>query len=447
MSDDPAAFPDWARAALNTEVSSTPSDPVASVASHRGDSAWTLLMDAAVVGPFLPRELGAPAGRDDDRRAAERTVLDFAETTLTPNGTKWILLHDARVSVLNASGAGDELKQAIERTRTKFPDPFSVALRRYLESPGAVAETTDLATLEATRTAVAALEGVTTLTLPALDRLDQEVEFARLLAQFARMTGEVPGQPGSHRFFGRDTELKTLRDYCEGVEAESYKTQFTRVIQRATRTGIVPHVVSGVGGVGKTTLVARFMLEHVRAGRSRWPFAYLDFDRSTVNASHLTALLAEMCTQVATQFADLSQPMTEMRARLQTLASKTEAFSGSAVIPQLRPYAQEFRGHIDRLIEGGDRLIAGSRPFLLVFDTFEVVQYEADLVRHLEEFVAAFSDPTSSRPWGRLRLIMAGRREIATFLGAVEPVPLGPLDPEGSESMLTALASEDDVVV
>jgi uncharacterized protein (DUF2235 family) len=447
MSDAPAEFPDWVVAALNSKVSPPSSAPVASVASHRGGSAWPLLMDAAVVGPFLPRDLGRQAGRDDERRAAERTLLDFAETTLTPHGAKWILLHDARVAVLNASGAGDELQRAIDRTRTKFTDPFSVALRRYLESAGAVDETTDLATLEATRTAVAALEGVTTFTLPSLDDLDREVEFARLLAQFARMTGEVPGKPGSDRFFGRDTELKTLRDYCEGIDAESYKTQLTRVIQRARRTGIVPHVVSGVGGVGKTTLVAKFMLEHVRAGRSRWPFAYLDFDRSTVNASHLTALLAEMCAQVATQFADLSQPMTEMRDSLQTLAAKTEALSGSEVIPLLRPYAQKFCDHIDRLIEGGDRLIAGLRPFLLVFDTFEVVQYEAGLVRHLEEFVAAFSPSSSSRPWGRLRLIVSGRRAVPSFLGEVVQVPLGPLDAAGSASMLKALASDSEVAL
>jgi hypothetical protein len=446
---DAFQFPDWVVAALNKKSATvTPGRP-ASIVSHRGQSVWQLLMDAAVVGPFLPRDLGEGADDDQSRRADERAVLDFAETTQTPSGVKWMLRHDARIELLNASGPGEDLNRALERTRPKFSDPFSTALRRHLQPQPPPAATTDLSALEATRTALAAIDGVTAFTLPRLDQLDREVEFARLLAQFSRMIGERPGQPGSHRFFGRSGELKTLRDYCEGVEAESFGTQVARIAYRAGRAlrgGIVPHIVWGVGGVGKTTLVAKFMLEHVRASRSRWPFAYLDFDRSTVNAGHLTGLLAEMCTQVAAQFADLGEPLTDLRMRLQTLAAKTEMLSSSEMLPQLRPYAQEFRTHIDHMVEGGDSLITGSRPFLLVFDTFEIVQYEADLVRHLEEFVALFNNP-ASRPWGRLRLIIAGRREVTSFLGPVQSVPLGPLDAAGSASMLQSLASDANVTL
>jgi hypothetical protein len=447
---DAFEFPDWVVAALNRKstTAAAPGRP-ASIVSHRGQSVWQLLLDAAVVGPFLPRDLGDGADDDQTRRADERAVLDFAETTQTPAGVKWLLRHEARIELLNASGPGEDLNRALERTRRRFSDPFSIALRQYLQPQPRPTVSPDLSALEATRTALAAIDGVTAFTLPRLDQLDREVELARLLAQFSRMVGEKPGQPGSDRFFGRTVELKTLRDYCEGIEAESIGTQVARIAYRAGRAfrgGIVPHIVWGVGGVGKTTLVAKFMLEHVRASRSRWPFAYLDFDRSTVNAGHLTALLTEMCTQVAAQFAELSEPLNDLRLRLQTLAAKTETLSSSETLPQLRPCAQEFRSQIDRIVEGGDSLITGSRPFLLVFDTFEIVQYEADLVRHLEEFVALFNNPVN-RPWGRLRLIIAGRREVPSFLGSVQSVPLGPLDAAGSASMLQSLASDAMVML
>jgi hypothetical protein len=446
MSDYPTDLPDWVVNALKPGASPSAADPPASVTALQGQPSWPLLVDAAVVGAFLPRSLGLRAVDESVRPAAERAVLAFAETTQTPDGAKWLLRRDPRVAVLNAALSTGDLPKAIERTRTQFTDPFSVALRRCLEgSTVTPANVGDLSELEATRAAVAAVSGVTALKLPTLQDLDREVELGRLLAQFARMVGEVPGRRGTDRFFGRANDLNKLRDYCDVVEVETLLAGAARLGQRAARTfrGLVPRVVWGVGGVGKTTLVAKFMLEHARASRSGFPFAYLDFDRSTVNAAHPSALLIEMCVQVGAQFKELTRPLSDLRARIAEVAVEAESVSSSEVISKLRPHAQEFRVHIDDLLERREaEAFELTRPFLLVFDTFEVAQYSADLVKDLEKFVATLS---GARPWTRLRLIIAGRSPVDGFLGPVEQIPLGALDLHGSVQMLMAVASDAGV--
>lgn len=46
------------------------------------------------------------------------------------------------------------------------------------------------------------------------------------------------------------------------------------------------------GGVGKSTLLARFILDHAEIdGAKRIPYSYLDFDDSEVDPMHLETLL------------------------------------------------------------------------------------------------------------------------------------------------------------
>jgi hypothetical protein len=107
-------------------------------------------------------------------------------------------------------------------------------------------------------------------------------------------------------------------------------------------------------------------------------------------------------------------------------------------------YALKFRQLIDDHLAGLESLFEWARPFLLVFDTFEVVQYTEENVTDLEEFVRAFSHQDESGMWPRMRLIISGRKKVSNFLGPVEELQLGALDAEGSVEMLLALARDAD---
>lgn len=427
------ALPDWARGVLQQAPASEPKSLLG-----RDAAVWPLLVDAATTATFLPRELQPSALSGAERRRAEQSVLELSELA----GARWSLTRDWRRHVLSQCEPG-ELRSAIERSPASADDPLTEALRAYLR--GTTQESLDalsIEQLEARRLAASWLRGISGLALPSMEELDRQIELRRLLSPFERMIGRKPGKPD--RFFGRASEVERLRAYVQVIAADNLAQKVARGISNFTRLfrGRKPLTVWGTGGVGKTTLVAYFMLEHAHAARGRFPFAYLDFDRSTISARNRASLLAEIVRQVGAQFPALTATMDALRHDLAEVASMIELRPESDSVALLQPFAMRFRAAFDDAFE--------SEPFLLVFDTFEVVQYAPDQVRALEELVRAFTTTDDSwgassgdtPVWGRLRLIISGRRRVPEFLGATEELPLGPLDPAGSAQLLEALAAD-----
>jgi hypothetical protein len=441
------SLPEWAQDAIKVALKPEVSE---SASVHQNDASWPLLLEAAVVKSFLPSELAPNVVKGEERSSTEQVVLGFAETTREPNGiVKWSLKQEARVQVLQVAINTEDLKAAIQRTSVAFADKVSRALRDWLTEGSPATENLDLPSLEATRIAANSLAGVSAVDPLEVEDLDREIEFRRLLRVFERMVGRRKEEGGAEqveRFFGRDNEMENLRGYVGVIPSDSIAGTARRALNWLSRTitGRAPMAVWGVGGVGKTTLISKFMLEHAEAAVSRYPFAYLDFDRNTISARQRSGLLTEMCLQAGSQFKDLTKPMADLRGRVRELARKLETSHEFEYMSLLTPYTQEFRRLIDEFLTNQERTFEFARPFLLVFDTFEVVQYSEDDVVGLQEFVEAFSHPSEKRMWNRMRLIISGRKEVANFLGEVEKLPLGALDPAGSAAMLTALAADAD---
>ncbi|HET6890544.1 MAG TPA: hypothetical protein VFH31_05530, partial [Pyrinomonadaceae bacterium] len=455
MSEPPESdfesMPDWVQAALERALKR---QPAPSPLAHRAGDAWPLLVEAAVVRSFLPRDLAPNAVDTENRSNAEGIVLGFAETTYGPDGVQWSLTQQSRAEVVDAAWATGDLQKAIDDTTTRFKDDISFALRTCLTQGSDLVQASDLKSLEATRIAVASLAGVSTLKLPSLKLLDREIELRRLLAQFERMIGrrsDTTGSAKKDRFFGRADELEKLRGYVGVISAATLFGSAKRVIDSVFRKikGRGALAVWGVGGAGKTTLISKFMLEHAEAASSRYPFAYLDFDRATIGARQRLGLLAEMCRQAGTQFDELAEPMAKLQTEVRELARRLESTKEFEYISYVAPYCLKFRKLVDQLLESLESRFEWSRPFLLVFDTFELVQYTEgeiegqDDIKGLEDFVQGFSEPNEG-PWPRLRLIISGRKKITHFLGEVEDLPVGALDPQGSAELLVALSADAD---
>jgi hypothetical protein len=445
---DLSDVPSWARSVLDRELQPQESE---SALSYREDAVWPLLVEAAVVNTFLPQDLAPEAVKSDERSEAERVVLNFAETSRAlDGGLQWSLKDETRAEVIKEIFNTTSLQQAIDRTAKVFHDAGSEALRNCL-SKEPVTESLDLDSLEATRFAVSSLSHL----LPDLpnigslniDNLDREIEYRRLLRVFERMIGRRPNPDGTkpiERFYGRDEEMEALRDYVGVVPADSLGSRVRRGFNWLSRTisGRTPFVIWGVGGVGKTTLVSKFMLEHADAAVGRYPFSYLDFDRNTISARRPSGLLMEMCQQVGSQFDKLTQPMVDLRSQIARLARTFDVSREFEKASYLTSYTQQFRKLIDDFLASEQGTFEFARPFLLVFDTFEVVQYTADDLINLEDFAASFSYPQENRLWNRLRLIISGRKPIESFLGDVESRELGALNKAGSRSMVIDLASD-----
>ncbi|HEU5131148.1 MAG TPA: ATP-binding protein, partial [Pyrinomonadaceae bacterium] len=443
------SLPEWVLTALSQAMSET-SGP--SVLDHRDSPAWPMLVEAALVSSFLPRDL-APDLRDGEQRAeAEKAVLRFAETTYGQDGVQWTLTTQSRCQIVEAAIGTGDLQKAVEHTSTSFSDNVSDAMRTCVVRSSESVPEVDLKSLEALRIAVSSLVGVSRerLKLPPLEKLDREIALRRLLRQFERMVGRKADDDADKKdhFFGRETELKTLRDYVGVIPPTSKLDTVIRGVGHLSRKFKErgPLAVWGVGGAGKTTLISKFMLEHAEAAASRFPFAYLDFERTTVGARQRLDLLAEMCVQVGAQFEQLTGPMAALRADVLKLARDLDSKNQTENISDYSTYCFKFRELVDGMLKSLESTFEFERPFLLVFDTFEVVQYAQgdietqDTVRGLEEFVRGFSK--EDKTWRRLRLIISGRTQVKKFLGDVEECPVGALDPIGSAQLLVALARD-----
>jgi hypothetical protein len=443
---DQTELPAWLRFGL--EASQLPGQagnvapPVPSVTGLHDTPAWSLLLDAALASSFLPMEL-APGHLDGKERAeAERRVLDFADPIQYPGGVRWMLTSEARTRALEVSSR-EEVADTARLARDRFVDGVSVALRHYVAMEPPAGEAEDLPTLEAERTALSMLGE--TPGLPSLEALDRQVQLRRLLAGFERMTGAGGRRKAAKRdsFFGREEDLAALRNHVDVLPIDGIGAKIGR-LARSVKRGLVggapPLAIWGTGGVGKTTLMAKFMLEHAQAASDSYPFAYLDFDRSTVSARDPIGLLNEMCRQVAVQFGELAKPLSELVTALGETGRRVGTYTVASG-PAVRQYQQRFREIVDEYLER-HKTFSRSRPLLLVFDTFEVVQYSSEDVKALEVFAESFAHSGESRLWPRLRLVIAGRRPVEHFLGKVTERRLGPLDEHGATLMLVALASD-----
>lgn len=427
MSDEPrrSRLPDWAVEVL----AEAPEGPRAvSIQEQHGQPAWPLFVEAATVSSFLPRDLLPGVLEGAERKEAEKAVLRFAELSHDEEVTRWSLTRDARRAVL-ASCEASEIAGAVARTTRHSADPVNAALREIVSGKkGIDLHSLDIHTLEAMRLASAWVSGITQLTVPSAEELDRHIELKRVLAPFERMTHKT----GRHdRFFGRGEELEALREYVGVIAADSIGRRVKRAVKAVKRvwTGRNPMSIWGTGGVGKTTLIAKFMLEHAQAAASKFPFAYLDFDRSTLSVGNPAGLLSEMCRQVAAQFHEIAKPMADLRGQLAGLQRSVDPSSTISLVSSL---AYEFRKRIDETL-------TNAGPFLLVFDTFEVVQCGADQLQDLEYLVYSLHGNDN---WKRLRLIISGRAHVKSFLGETEALEIGALDLEGSAKMLEALARD-----
>ena len=442
-------LPEWARTFLS-ERERPAAPPEAKPTDYVGKPAWQALLDAAVVSSFLPRELfSAPPSEDGERRSTETAVLRFSERVHDPDGPKWVLTPNARTAVL-AAAKKDEIDQAVERTAPHFADPISKALRDQLSGFTVDFGSLALPVLEATRIAAGWLRGVPG-ERPSLDTLDRAIAFRRLLKPFNRMiyVDSKDDEPGRKvRFYGRDSEMAELRRYVGVIDPNRFTRFITRLGQRFLGLGAdLPMVVWGIGGVGKTTLIAKFMLEHAEAAASQFPFAYLDFDRPLISARQPSRLLTEMCSHVEAQFPTFAEPLRQLRSKAAALASELDRSAEKALeeldtFQLLGPLLEDFRRIIDDHIAQLEATTEFERPFLLIFDTFEIVQYSEKDVRRLETFLRKLTRSRDGRGWTRLRLIISGRSKPRNFLSGVNEIPLRALDRDGSIEMLMALADD-----
>lgn len=283
--------------------------------------------------------------------------------------------------------------------------------------------------------------------VPSTDDLRRRLEGLDILAPLRALVGE--------HFRGRDVQLEKLRQYTGALRPQSrygalkydvanWTVQFDKrdVLSFAERP---PLVIHGIGGMGKSTLVARFILEHVDLPEeSRFPFAYLDFDEPTLSLDQPLSMFAEILRQLGSQYARGRAMASAARERaLQSARGGSGLGAGASFDPSfLNVHVVDLRGVLE---ESG----VGDKPFLLVLDTFEEVQFTSRA--YLTAIFELLEQLQRAIP--RLRTVIVGRSPVGPLKLASgntvvpEEIPLGDLDPEAAKGYLEANGIVDETLL
>jgi tetratricopeptide (TPR) repeat protein len=230
---------------------------------------------------------------------------------------------------------------------------------------------------------------------------------------------------GTH-FVGRHAELAYLEDYVGILPVDSVTRKGQRALRSALRTlkSRPPLMVYGPGGVGKSSLLAQFILTHLEHDpTSTLAFVHLDLDRALVDPHDTLTLLAEAARQLGAQFPSQGPELKRAARQLVDLQAGSDPLESSK--------AEFSDDEATRLFgEAVTHLLGAGRPLLWVMDTFEEAQKLGDsVVRTLWQFVDKLQDVLPG-----LRLVVSGRVLPSGY--AWDPLPLTDFDVESALSYL-----------
>jgi hypothetical protein len=392
---------------------------------------------AAVLAHFDPDTL-VPSGLTPPEDIED--VLAHSVLEPGPDGSsEWSLKSDVRIDVLKQLATRERMLQALDANARRPDSTVQRTLEAYLRGNAPPFEELPAGELPAifqvSRWLHPVLDGV-----PDTDLVSARIDFVSLLRPFRELADA--------HFSGRSAELRRLRDYVGVIPPESSAAALRQWLDKGVNAILNLHekpplMIHAPGGMGKSSLLARFILDHALLGdEHRVPFVYLDFDRPELRADEPVTLLVEAVRQLGLQYPHARQACERLRAEWQGRLAEAARHapegpdpSSTARGPGLDPA---------RFVETFGSLLGtlnlARKPILWVIDTFEEVQYRSPGgVREVMSFLTALQ---SSVP--RLRVVMAGRAPIEDHI--TESLALGELDTEASQAYLQKKGVSDPAI-
>jgi hypothetical protein len=427
----------------------------------RSDNLWGYRAAAAMLASFIAEEL-RPFQEEPSPEHCEQVLKECDVVSFSNAPRRWSLRTPVRQTMLvqlfergllaEALGVNPEMDDSTtQRIFERCVDPLAepLSLPSTLESAASMLEVSYW------------LQPIAVLwsRLPSRDSLRQFIALGQLLEPFRNLVGP--------HFAGRRAELNILGDYVGVLEASSISVSVVRTFEKIfSLVKSPPLFVLGPGGVGKSTLIAQFVLEHVdAAGVAQFPFAYLDFDRSALLAEEPITLLFEVMRQLAVQYPTANarykatihkwdERVREQDDALEGGISGETDVADSGGGPQDSATGQRDGGDSTLGIGLSDRNIfmtefvdfvqqlqpnAPDQPMLLVLDTFEEVQFRSSAS---EDDVFNFLDQLQVHI-PRLRTVICGRTEITSTRYKVKELKLGNFDTDAAIAFLEMLLIKD----
>jgi Cdc6-like AAA superfamily ATPase len=390
---------------------------------------WRFHEAAAVLSWFELNPTLQPIGRDADADVAAlaRLVADSRCVEEVAGRKRWVLQDDVRREILAQMGTRDRMRAALAANVTRPQDVVQRTLERFIANDVMPIEQQRLEELSATLQVLDWLPAsvlADTQHVPVAADVRQRIAFETLLAPFRWLVND--------QFRGRRIELATLRDYVGVREPSSAAERLRRRFREfASFKEKPPLVIYGPGGMGKSTLLAKFILEHTASEGPRIPFIYLDCDRRGLVAEEPLTLLLEGVRQLGVQFPKFARASRDISGGWQhELAASRQNADADDVSAQTAHDRTDFLHSFALFVE---ELGLQDAPLLLVVDTFEEIQYRGRA--YVKELWNVFEEVQLQVP--RLRTVVSGRARVGDDLPC-EYLALDSLDAESAASFLEA---------
>jgi V8-like Glu-specific endopeptidase len=390
---------------------------------------------AAVLSWFEPDTIKPLQSKAD--RGLLTQLLTQSVVVAGANGeNRWALLPEKRIAALRAIRESNSI-HAAQTANSPPDDPIQTALDTYLAGQAKPIEQQTLAELTVSHQVSGWLREAGFQGLPPAEAIARRTEWLALLQPFEHLAG------GS-QFRGRVEELRRLRSYVGVLPPGSFLESARRSLEQIFKLSEKPPLsIFGPGGVGKSTLLARFILDHALAHEAdRFPFVYLDCDRPEVDASEPLTLLVEAARQLGIEYPEASQACEKLRnVWAESMAKERQAISTqSAGVQDFRKALGALRVAVRDFASTVSNLGGRDSPVLFVIDTFEEVQWRSvvyvDVIwKMLEQLQAALP---------RLRVVIAGRAELGSR--TTEVLALTGLDEEASIAYLQGRGISDELI-
>ncbi|MGO4630650.1 trypsin-like peptidase domain-containing protein [Streptomyces sp. 2RAF24] len=403
---------------------------------------------ACLLDDFDPARLRLPGEERGTGRAVAELVDDCTALAASQHALRWVLTPEVREATLKGFAGPAAARAALDAADLDaLPEGPRVerAAAALLSGAPPTAAEPDVEELSDLLQAVLWLRHVpgTEGLLPDAEDVQRRLERARLL-QPMRLLVE-------NTFHGRIRELDALRSYL-ALPAEPAEP---------------PVLIHGIGGIGKSTLLAKFLLDSLRESAPEgFPFAYIDFERPTLSIQEPATMIAEAARQLGIQYPAHRAAFDALADRCgETAAAQRgernqldELYQLSATRATLgRDYSagfharasaheQELARELAELVARAVATPAGQMdpPLLLALDSFEQAQYRGSPV--MSRMWAVWTALRAAYP--RLRYVVAGRAPIDHPAKVMTPrtMALGELDePAAVELLMSSGVDDEDV--
>jgi hypothetical protein len=410
---------DAVRAGVRETLQRLKSAPRAEIAPQR----WAYREAAALLTRFDPATL-KPVG-EGEQGAALLHLLDDCVSIGDPSRGQWTLKPGVRVDALRRLGGRERAIGALGTNSGPACQGVERAVQAYLLGTAQPLESQSPEQLQRSLQAVRWLSQVPGVTdIPTADEIAAVHRRKQLVEPLHALVGDT--------FYGREPDLAELRLHVGLLQPSTFSTKVRGAAQKANPVGSrerPPLMVFGPPGMGKSTLLAKLVLDHARPPDGGIPFVYADFERPTLSIMEPATLLAEAARQLATQYPAamsrldrLAAEADEESARQRTEQAEVDELAevSAARGTVHRRIVRDLRGRrtvrereligelVDALLQA---LAPGARdapPLLVVLDSFEQAQYRSSpFLRRIWDMFAALQDA-----YPMVRVVVSGRAPV-----------------------------------